>query len=234
MVVHTIADLAGEQHRALGLAHAVAGEPARGRDERLRRSRDGSQPRRVSSHHTSSSAFQIGAACSPTGRSVGIAPQITQPPPSRKRDERDGVVEIERADVEVHEARPGVEREPKVAAAAHVHRSETAGRGERGRQQVGRELTVDESQTIGSLLGPGAPSAGSSKNNTSAASGKTRGDKLFERTGPRTRRTGAERERVVDVDAGLDQRDTERERPRASAPSPVAAGPAARRRRRGT
>ena len=60
--------------------------PHAGATSACERSRDGSQPRRVSSHHTSSSAFQIGAACSPTGRSVGIAPQITQPPPSRKRE----------------------------------------------------------------------------------------------------------------------------------------------------
>src|SRR5258708_11160797 len=36
VVVYAVTDLAGEQHRALGLARAVPGEPARGRDQRLR------------------------------------------------------------------------------------------------------------------------------------------------------------------------------------------------------
>ena len=36
VVMYAVADLAGEQHRALRLARAVPGEPARGRDQRLR------------------------------------------------------------------------------------------------------------------------------------------------------------------------------------------------------
>ena len=36
VIVHAASDLTGEQHRALGLAHAVAGESARRCDERLR------------------------------------------------------------------------------------------------------------------------------------------------------------------------------------------------------
>src|SRR6185436_16904999 len=42
VIVDAPADLACEHHRSLGLAHAVTGQAARGRDERLR-----SEPRRV-------------------------------------------------------------------------------------------------------------------------------------------------------------------------------------------
>ena len=49
------------------------------------RSGTGSQPRRVSSHQTVASRRQCLSADSPTGRSVGMAPQAIQPSPSRKR-----------------------------------------------------------------------------------------------------------------------------------------------------
>jgi hypothetical protein len=57
--------------------------------------------------------------------------------------ERDGVVDVERVDVEVHETGARVEREAEVTPAAHVDGGEARGGGQRGRQDVGRRLAIE-------------------------------------------------------------------------------------------
>ena len=226
MVVDAVADLAREPHRALGLAHAVAGQPARRRDERLRPQPRRSQPRRVSSHHTSTRFFQSGAGCSPTGRSVGTAPQMIQPPPSRKRRERHRVVEVEHVDVEVTRRGPASSARRRSPRPHTCTRGEARRRGERGREHVGRG-----SRSIGGRAGAPAHERG-----------------LVEEEHERRVREGARRrvlraraaharatrppsvERGVDRYAGFDERDAERERTRALHLHERAAASAARRR----
>ena len=121
--------------------------PHAGATSACERSRDGSQPRRVSSHHTSSSVLPDRRRVL-ADRTVRWDRAPDHPAAAvEEAGERHRVVEVERADVEVHEAGPGVEREPQVAPTAHVHGREARGRGQRGREDVGGELAVERGGT---------------------------------------------------------------------------------------
>ena len=172
VIVHAVADLAGEQHRALGLAHTVSGETARGRDERL-------------------AAELHGIAAAP-GQ---LAPRVEQRLPQRlrlladrpvRRDraprdptaaveeprERGGVVEIERADVEVDDLR--ARRRARGAGRRGRTRARPRRRcTRRARSTAGRSRPRDRSDL---RRRASSTSAGSSKKHTSARVGKARRD----------------------------------------------------------
>ena len=139
LVVHAVADLAREQHRALGLARAVAGEPARGRDERLL-----AQPHRIAA-----AARQL-------------APDVEQRLPQRRRVLADRAVRRDRApgDPAVAVEEPAQTR-PRRRARARRRRS--GRRPVRRRARAARRRRRTRARRWRSRARPARPTAGRSR-----------------------------------------------------------------------
>ena len=173
-----------------------------------RRSRTGSQPRRVSSHHASSSAFHSGCGLF-ADRAVrrDRAPRDPTVAVEEPR-QRDRVGEIEFAHVEVDDVRTGVEREPHVAAAAHVHTGDRRRR-ERGREEIGRDFAIDRD-----LRRRATARARVRRRSTRRPRPATPTRRVRRALAPtRARARARERERDFGCESGFDERDTERQRP---------------------
>ena len=99
----------------------MAGETARGRDQRLlpQLHRIAAAPGQLAPE--SSIAFHSGVGML-ADRSVRRDRAPGDPAAAvEEAAERDGVLGLDGVDVDVHDVGPGVEREAEVAAAAHVH-----------------------------------------------------------------------------------------------------------------
>ena len=187
----------------------MTGEPARGRDERLARAAGRDRSRAGSARTTRRGApSTAAAACSPTGRCVGIAPHAIQPPPSRKRESATAssrssaptskwttwgpASSARRRSPWPHTCTPDT---PPQAASAR-------------REQIGRGLTLDRALGVA----PAARARARRGSTASAAPGSRADDQLGDRAAPRrgrrARRAGTRARRP----ARVDERDAERQR----------------------
>ena len=101
-------------------------------------------------------------------------PVALQVPAQRRR-----VREQRGRDLDTEDLRAGVERDAKVALAAHVHTDGAGHRGERAREQIGRALAVDRRLTVAER-----DEAGLVEEEHEVGVGKPLGDDVLERTRP--------------------------------------------------
>ena len=173
------------------------------------RSRIGSHPRRVSSHHSATSRRQNGSADSPIGRSVGTAPQAIQPSASMWRTS-EPTSAISASDTGTPSTvGPGFEREAHVAVATDVHAG-LASTGGRARSTAGRSPARARS---GRRRARQSTSAGSSRKTSGRAPRRRVAKQRSSAIEPGLDRLACTRRtRSVGIDPASHQRDPERER----------------------
>ena len=144
LVVHAVAELPCEQHRPLGLTRTVAGEAARGRDQRLL-----PQPDRVATStrqlapHVEQRLPQRRRDARRSGRASGPRPRR---PSRRRRGSGSSAIASSKSTLSTSTCTtfgPAASATRRSPGTADVHAGEAARRGQRGRQEVGGEFAIE-------------------------------------------------------------------------------------------